>query len=118
MSLQRITENKSRFVRCENDGIYICVICNNPVGPVVEVYKHVKSHIDEQYNHNLKCVMEKQDCSPCCICNHIFNKNSNNVGDGTVAKDLIKVHNDTHVQELDDFMVKKVKVNKHLFLCS
>ena len=115
MSLQRITENKSRFVRCEKDDIYTCVICNNPVGPVEEVYYHVKSHIEEQYNNNLKCVMEKQDCSPCCICNHVFNKNT--AGDGTAAKDLIKDHNDTHAQELNNFMVKKVKIDKRLYLC-
>ena len=114
MSLQRITEDKSRFMRCEKDDIYTCVICNNPVKPVHEIYNHVKSHIDEQYNNNLKCAVENQDCSPCCICNHVLLIR----GDETAAKDLIKDHNDTHAQELNDFMVKKVKTNKLLCLCS
>ena len=111
MSLQRVTENKSRFVRCDKDERYTCVICNNPITPIEELYNHLKSHIDEQYNNNMKCVMEKQDCSPCCICCHVFI-----AGDGTDVKDVIKDHNDTHAQELNDFMVKKVNIVNFSFL--
>ena len=78
------------------------------------MYDHVKAHLDEQYGNYLKCIDEKKKGSSCCICNHNLIGNSV-LNDQTDAKSLVKTHFEAHIQQLKDYMLKKViiGINKY-----
>ena len=73
------------------------------------MYDHVKAHLDEQYGNYLKCIEEKTTVSSCCICNNIIIGNSL-LNDQTAAKSVVKTHFETHIQQLKDYMLKKVTI--------
>ena len=76
-----------------------------------KIYRiHLKTHLDKQYDDNLKAFNENQNCSLCIVCNQNFvgtqNASNDPVTDG--ARDAIKTHYESHVHQLKQYLSKKV----------
>ena len=110
MSLKKFSDDPYKFARCDKDGNFSCAVCSKLGIPKNELYSHIKTHVDEQYKDHLNTIMKKNDISSCCICNQVevvpglfYNSISEND-----AKDLVKSHYECHIQQLKEYMLKKV----------
>ena len=134
MTLTQFSENQDEFLHSEKPDEYSCKICQEPLKSTNQVYVHLKTHLDQQYDDNLKSFISNQTCSPCCLCtqNLLGKYKSQNCkqckgincksdtcvqeqeNDGARAE--IKTHYETHVQQLKDYMSKKVFFRLNLLL--
>ena len=126
MTLNKFTENQDEFLCTEKPDEYSCKICQEPLKSINQIYVHLKTHLDQQYDDNLKSFISNQTCSPCCICaqNVLGKYKSQNCNKSkciscksdTVEQDQdidgaraeIKTHYESHVQQLNNYMSKKV----------
>ena len=121
MTLNKFTENQDEFLFTEKPDEYSCKICQEPLKSANQVYVHLKTHLDQQYDDNLKSFISNQTCSPCCICAQNFlekykSPNCTNCKSDTGVQDQeidgaraeMKTHYEAHVQQLNNYMSKKV----------
>ena len=121
MTLNKFTENQDEFLCTEKPDEYSCKICQEPLKSTNQVYVHLKTHLDQQYDDNLKSFISNQTCSPCCICAQNFlekykSPNCTNCKSDTGvqnqeidgARAEMKTHYEAHVQQLNNYMSKKV----------
>ena len=110
MSLEIYTEEQDEFLCIDEGDEYSCKICQQSMESPNEIYIHLKTHLDKQYDDNLKSFNENQNCSLCCVCNQNFlgiqNASNDPVTDG--ARDAIKTHYESHVHQLKQYLSKKV----------
>ena len=110
MSLEIYTEEQDEFLCYDEGDEYSCKICQQSMESTNEIYIHLKTHLDKQYDDNLKSFNENQNCSLCCVCNQNFlgiqNASNDPVTDG--ARDAIKTHYESHVRQLKQYLSKKV----------